>query len=89
MHESYIFVWFQEVFGTAIERYISKPEKKDLLLQFLQWMTGQGHTIDSSSRDLLLKNSDLFGQKHVIAEILSKQHAMSRKAKFKIVEKEL
>ncbi|KAJ0971381.1 hypothetical protein J5N97_019340 [Dioscorea zingiberensis] len=34
----------QEVFRLAIARYVSKPEKKELLLQLLQWMPGQGYT---------------------------------------------
>ncbi|OVA03747.1 Pentatricopeptide repeat [Macleaya cordata] len=70
----------QEVFGMAISRYIGEPEKKDLLLQLLQWMTGQGYVVDSSSRNLILKNSHLFGR-HLIADILSKQHRMSKVSK--------
>ncbi|KAL5704343.1 hypothetical protein ACHQM5_022785 [Ranunculus cassubicifolius] len=65
----------QEVFRLAISRYIDEPEKKELLLQLLHWMTGQGYVVDSSSRNLLLKNSDLFGR-HLISEALSKQHKM-------------
>lgn len=68
-----------DVFRLAISRYVAKPEKKDLLLQLLSWMSGQGYVVDSSSRNLLLKKSHLFGEKHLIAEILSKQHMMSRK----------
>jgi hypothetical protein len=41
-------------------------------------MTGQGYSVDSSSRNLLLKNAQLFGQKQLIAEILAKQQAASR-----------
>ncbi|XP_037412991.1 pentatricopeptide repeat-containing protein At1g10910, chloroplastic-like isoform X2 [Triticum dicoccoides] len=68
----------QETFGRAIQRYIQKPDKKQLLLCLLDWMTGQGYSVDSSSRNLLLKNAQLFGQKQLIAEILSKQQAASR-----------
>ncbi|KAH7686438.1 HCP-like protein [Dioscorea alata] len=69
----------QEVFRRAITRYIGKPEKKELLLQLLQWMSGQGYVVDSASRNLLLKNSHLFGPKQLIAEILSKQQMMLRR----------
>lgn len=68
----------QDIFGRAIQRYIQKPDKKQLLLSLLDWMTGQGYSVDSSSRNLLLKNAQLFGQKQLIAEILSKQQAASR-----------
>lgn len=68
----------QDVFGRAIQRYIQKPDKKQLLLCLLDWMTGQGYSVDSSSRNLLLKNAQLFGPKQLIAEILSKQQAVSR-----------
>ncbi|KAF9608418.1 hypothetical protein IFM89_009784 [Coptis chinensis] len=67
----------QEVFCMAVSRYIEEPEKKDLLLQLLHWMTGQGYVVDPASRNLVLKNADLFGR-HLIAEILSKQHKMSK-----------
>ncbi|KAF8411777.1 hypothetical protein HHK36_004336 [Tetracentron sinense] len=67
----------QELFHIAISRFIEQPEKKELLLQLLQWMTGQGYVVDSSSRNLILKNSQLFGR-HLVAEILSKQHKMSK-----------
>ncbi|KAJ1283865.1 hypothetical protein BS78_03G160000 [Paspalum vaginatum] len=68
----------QDIFGRAIERYIRKPDKKHLLLCLLDWMTGQGYSVDSSSRNLLLKNAQLFGQKQLIAEILSKQQRALR-----------
>lgn len=68
----------QDIFGRAIQRYIQKPDKKHLLLCLLDWMTGQGYSVDSSSRNLLLKNAQLFGQKQLIAEILSKQQTASR-----------
>jgi hypothetical protein len=68
----------QDIFGRAIQRYIQKPDKKQLLLCLLDWMTGQGYSVDSSSRNLLLKNAQLFGQKQIIAEILAKQQAASR-----------
>nr|CAB3473320.1 unnamed protein product [Digitaria exilis] len=67
-----------DIFGRAIQRYIRKPDKKHLLLCLLDWMTGQGYSVDSSSRNLLLKNAQLFGQKQIIAEILSKQQTASR-----------
>ncbi|KAI3951589.1 hypothetical protein MKX01_018705 [Papaver californicum] len=70
----------QEVCGMAISRYIGEPEKKQLLVQLLQWMSGQGYVVDSASRNLILKNSHLFGR-HLIADILSKQHKMSKELK--------
>uniref|UniRef100_A0A0E0C3J1 Pentacotripeptide-repeat region of PRORP domain-containing protein n=1 Tax=Oryza meridionalis TaxID=40149 RepID=A0A0E0C3J1_9ORYZ len=51
----------QDIFGKAIQRYIQKPDKKQLLLFLLDWMTGQGYSVDSSSRNLLLRNAQLFG----------------------------
>uniref|UniRef100_A0A7N0TVY5 Pentatricopeptide repeat-containing protein n=1 Tax=Kalanchoe fedtschenkoi TaxID=63787 RepID=A0A7N0TVY5_KALFE len=66
-------------FGKAIARYIAEPEKKELLLQLLRWMTGQGYAVDSVSRNLILKNSHLFGRQ-LVAEILSKQHAVSKES---------
>ncbi|KAJ8645059.1 hypothetical protein MRB53_006807 [Persea americana] len=72
----------QVVFDKAIARYIAQPEKKELLLHLLQWMIGQGYAVDSTTRNLLLKNSQLFGRQ-LIAEILSKQQAMSKKVKTK------
>jgi hypothetical protein len=38
----------------------------------LQWMPGQGYVVDPSTRNLILKNSHLFGRQ-LIAEVLSKQ----------------
>ncbi|XP_010492127.1 PREDICTED: pentatricopeptide repeat-containing protein At1g10910, chloroplastic-like [Camelina sativa] len=67
----------QVQFEIAISRYISQPEKKELLLQLLQWMPGQGYIVDSTTRNLILKNSHLFGRL-IIAEILSKHHVASR-----------
>ncbi|XP_065627454.1 pentatricopeptide repeat-containing protein At1g10910, chloroplastic isoform X1 [Quercus suber] len=67
----------QELFQMAISRYIDQPEKKELLLQLLQWMPGQGYVVDSSTRNLILQNSQLFGRQ-LIAEILSKQHMVSK-----------
>ncbi|KAM1174209.1 hypothetical protein ACFX19_027372 [Malus domestica] len=61
----------------AISRYVSLPEKKDMLFQMLQWMPGQGYVADSATRNLILKNSHLFGRQQ-IAEILSKQHMISK-----------
>ncbi|KAK9070998.1 hypothetical protein SSX86_009566 [Deinandra increscens subsp. villosa] len=70
------------LFSMAITRYIAQPEKKDLLLKLLEWMSGQGYVVDPSTRNLILKNSDMFGRQ-LIAEILSKQHIMSRTLKTK------
>ncbi|KAL0794533.1 hypothetical protein Bca101_065910 [Brassica carinata] len=67
----------QVQFEIAISRYISQPDKKELLLQLLQWMPGQGYVVDSSTRNLILKQSHLFGRQ-LIAEILSKHHIVSR-----------
>lgn len=61
----------------AITRYIEQPEKKEMLLHLLHWMPGQGYVVDPPTRNLVLKNSDLFGRQ-LIAEILSKQHMVSR-----------
>ncbi|CAH2038321.1 unnamed protein product [Thlaspi arvense] len=63
----------QVQFEIAISRYIAQADKKELLLQLLQWMPGQGYVVDSSTRNLILKNSNLFGRQ-LIAEILSKHH---------------
>lgn len=62
----------QDLFGKAVSRYLDEPEKKDLLLHLLQWMPGHGYVVDSSTRNLILKNSHLFGRQ-LIAEVLSKQ----------------
>ncbi|KAJ7002681.1 pentatricopeptide repeat-containing protein [Populus alba x Populus x berolinensis] len=70
----------QRLFQMAVSRYIAQPEKKNLLLQLLQWMRGQGYVVDSSTRNLILKNAHLFGQQR-IAEILSKKHMMSKALK--------
>ncbi|XP_060964504.1 pentatricopeptide repeat-containing protein At1g10910, chloroplastic [Cannabis sativa] len=70
----------EEIFRMAISRYIMKPEKKDLLIQLLQWMSPHGYAVDSCTRNLILKNSHLFGRQ-LIAEILSKQHTISKAPK--------
>ncbi|TKY71348.1 Pentatricopeptide repeat-containing protein [Spatholobus suberectus] len=62
----------QDLFAMAVSRYLGQPGKKDLLLHLLQWMPGQGYMVDSSTRNLILKNSHLFGRQ-LIAEVLSKQ----------------
>ncbi|KAG0486844.1 hypothetical protein HPP92_008939 [Vanilla planifolia] len=67
-----------EIFQMAISRFIEKPKKKDLLLHLLKWMESHGYVVDSTSRNLLLKNSHIFGQKKLLAEMLSKQHVNSR-----------
>lgn len=66
---------FQDIFHLAVSRYIEQPEKKDLLLHLLQWMPGQGYAVDSTTSDLILKNSQLFGH-HPIAEIMSKHYTV-------------
>lgn len=68
----------QELFDLAIARYIAKPEKKELLLWLLKWMPVKGYAIDSSTRNLILKNSHLFGHQ-LIAESLSKHLVMSKR----------
>lgn len=70
----------QDLFEMAVSRYLGQPEKKDLLLHLLQWMPGQGYVVDSSTRNLILKNSHLFGRQ-LIAEVLSKQQVNSRAQK--------
>ncbi|XP_010475980.1 PREDICTED: pentatricopeptide repeat-containing protein At1g10910, chloroplastic [Camelina sativa] len=67
----------QVQFEIAISRYISQPDKKELLLQLLQWMPGQGYIVDSTTRNLILKNSHIFGRL-IIAGILSKHQVASR-----------
>ncbi|RVW43515.1 Pentatricopeptide repeat-containing protein, chloroplastic [Vitis vinifera] len=62
----------QELFQMAVTRYIAEPEKKELLLHLLQWMPGQGYVVDSSTRNMILKNSHLFGRQ-LIAEIRRNQ----------------
>ncbi|KAL6517711.1 hypothetical protein OROMI_033412 [Orobanche minor] len=59
----------QDIFHMAISRYIEQPEKKELYFHLLQWMPGQGFPVDSSTRDLILKNAHMFGR-HSIAELL-------------------
>ncbi|KAJ1435010.1 Tetratricopeptide-like helical domain superfamily [Sesbania bispinosa] len=68
----------QDLFEMAVSRYLGQPEKKDLLLHLLQWMPGQGYVVNSSTRNLILKNSQLFGRQ-LIAEVLSK-HQVKLKA---------
>ncbi|KAF1882484.1 hypothetical protein Lal_00039132 [Lupinus albus] len=70
----------QDLFEIAVLRYLGEPEKKDLLLHLLRWMPGQGYAVDSSTRNLILKNSHLFGRQ-LIAEVLSKQQVNSRPQK--------
>ncbi|XP_020596241.1 pentatricopeptide repeat-containing protein At1g10910, chloroplastic isoform X2 [Phalaenopsis equestris] len=72
-----------EIFHEAISRYIGKPEKKELLLIMLKWMQTHGYVVDSTSRNLLLKNSHLFGPNQLIAEILSKQQASRMQRSYK------
>lgn len=59
----------------AVSRFIILPEKKELLLQLLQWMSGHGYAIDLSTRDLILKNSRFFGHE-LIKETLSKHQSI-------------
>ncbi|CAI9103864.1 OLC1v1002438C1 [Oldenlandia corymbosa var. corymbosa] len=78
----------QEIFHEAISRYLENSEKKELLLHLLQWMPGQGYFVESSTRNLILKNSHLYGRQ-VIAELLSKHHLVSKAMKSRFVrEKE-
>ncbi|XP_047315096.1 pentatricopeptide repeat-containing protein At1g10910, chloroplastic isoform X2 [Impatiens glandulifera] len=72
------FTLHQDMFHMAISRYLTQPEKKDLLVQLLEWMPGQGYFVDSTTRNLLLKNSDFLGRQ-LTANILSKQHLVSKK----------
>ncbi|GKV21171.1 hypothetical protein SLEP1_g31176 [Rubroshorea leprosula] len=67
----------QAIFRVAISRYIEHPEKKELLLQLLQWMPGQGYFVDSSTRNLILKNLQLFGRQ-LMAETLSRHQMISK-----------
>ncbi|KAK4794160.1 hypothetical protein SAY86_012154 [Trapa natans] len=59
----------QEIFHAAVSRYIVLPEKKDLLLQLLQWMPEQKYCVNASTRELIMKNSHFFGGK-LIKEVL-------------------
>ncbi|CAL1385524.1 unnamed protein product [Linum trigynum] len=70
----------QGLLETAVSRYIAEPEKKDLLINLLKWMPGQGYAVNSSTRNAILKNSHLFGR-HLIAELLSKQRQLSKSVK--------
>lgn len=63
-------------FEMAISRYIGQPEKKELLVQLLQWMPGHGYAVESSTENQILKNSH-FGRQ-LITEILSKHHLVSK-----------
>ncbi|XP_071931215.1 uncharacterized protein [Coffea arabica] len=67
----------QKLFHMAISRYVEDSEKKDLLLQLLKWMPGQGYSVDSSTRNLILKKSHLYGCQ-IVAELLSKQQVVSK-----------
>ncbi|KAL3515623.1 hypothetical protein ACH5RR_022525 [Cinchona calisaya] len=67
----------QELFHMAVARYVEESEKKELLLQLLKWMPGQGYFVDSSTRNLILKKSHLYGR-HVVADLLSKQHLVAK-----------
>ncbi|KAK8626832.1 hypothetical protein V6N13_134462 [Hibiscus sabdariffa] len=75
----------QGLFEMAISRYIAQPEKKELLLQLLQWMPGQGYVVDSTTRNLILKNSELLGRQ-LTAEILSKQHIASKGSRSRVAD---
>ena len=72
-------IFSQEVFHVAVSRYVARPEKDELLVQLLKWMPGQGYTLTSSSIDLILKNSSLFGQRHLILDILAQKHKTLKK----------
>ncbi|KAK9676336.1 hypothetical protein RND81_11G070200 [Saponaria officinalis] len=47
----------QNVFHLAVSRFIARPEMKEELLQLLQWISRHGFSIDTSTRNLILKNS--------------------------------
>ena len=66
---------------------MEKQEKKELLLHLLQWMTGQGYSVDADTRNMLLKNADIFGNTQIIAEILSKQQVALRKSRSRLLNK--
>lgn len=70
---------FQEIFKTAVSRFIVLPEKKDLLLQLLHWMPEKNYFVDSSTRELILKNSQFFGGK-LIKEALSNHRRVPKAA---------
>ncbi|KAK4491246.1 hypothetical protein RD792_001980 [Penstemon davidsonii] len=65
----------QLIFQMGISRYIDQSEKKDLLFHLLEWMPGQGYAVDSSTRSLILKNSDFLGR-HYIEDLLSKHYTV-------------
>lgn len=67
----------QVLFENAISRYVEQPEKKDMLTQLLQWMPGQGYSVSSSTRNLILKHLHLFDRR-ITAEILSRHQMMSK-----------
>lgn len=71
----------QDIFHLAISRYIEQPEKKDLLLHLLQWMPGQGYAVDSTTSDMILKNSHFFDQS--IAELMYKHHTVLKTNKLR------
>nr|GMD04960.1 pentatricopeptide repeat-containing protein At1g10910, chloroplastic [Ipomoea batatas] len=52
----------QKLLYKAASRYIKQSEKKEMLLQMLQWMLSHGYVIDSSTKDLIRENSHLFGE---------------------------
>ncbi|XP_041991645.1 pentatricopeptide repeat-containing protein At1g10910, chloroplastic-like isoform X1 [Salvia splendens] len=72
----------QDIFHLAISRYIEQPEKKDLLLHLLQWMPGQGYAVDSTTSDMILKNSHFFGHQS-IAELMYKHHTVLKTNKLR------
>lgn len=67
----------QHVFHMAVSRFIAQPEKKELLLQLLEWMAGHGYVVDSTTRNLVLQHSHFFGRQ-LTAELLSNQYTMSK-----------
>lgn len=70
---------FQETFHMAVSRYIVLPEKKDLLLQLLRWMPEQDYSVNSSTRELILKNSHFFGGQ-LIKDVLSNHRRVPKAA---------
>lgn len=65
----------------CVSRLIVVPHKKDLLIQLLQWMSGQGYAVHPTTRDFILKNSQ-FLDGDLIKDILSKHHQISKQQAF-------
>ncbi|XP_074274993.1 pentatricopeptide repeat-containing protein At1g10910, chloroplastic [Silene latifolia] len=46
----------QDIFHEAISQYIAQPKMKEELLELLQWISKHGYSIDSSTKNLILKH---------------------------------